>query len=79
MTILAGFSSSRQGSRPLNLAAQLPPPPVRKVIAAAIVERALPARADPIEDQYQGLRHVPGNWSLQRVVDRAASVTSTSP
>ena len=51
MTIIAGFSSSRQGSAPLNLAAQLSRTTGEKIIAAAIVERALPAGADPIEDE----------------------------
>ena len=70
MTILAGFSSSRQGSAPLNLAAQLSRTTGEKIIAAAIVERALPARADPIEDQYQGYVTSQATESLQRVVDR---------
>ena len=70
MTIIAGFSSSRQGSAPLNLAAQLARTTGEKVIAAAIIERALPAGIDPIEDEYQ--RHVAtqATASLDRVVDR---------
>ena len=70
MTILAGFSSSRPGSAPLNLAAQLSRTTGEQVIAAAIVERALPARADPIKDQYQGYVTSQATESLQRVVDR---------
>lgn len=58
MTIIAGFSSSRQGSAPLNLAAQLARPTGAKVIAAAVVERARPAGA---EDEYRRLPRVPGN------------------
>ena len=54
MTIIAGFSSSRQGSAPLNLATQLARTTGEKIIAAAVVERALPAGADPIEDEYRG-------------------------
>ena len=54
MTIIAGFSSSRQGSAPLNLATQLARTTGEKIIAAAVVERSLPAGADPIEDEYRG-------------------------
>ena len=39
MTILAGFSSSRQGRAPLNLAAQISRNTGDKIIATAIVER----------------------------------------
>ena len=56
MTIIAGFSSSRQGIAPLHLAAQLARTTGEKIIAAAIVERPLPAGVDPIEDEY--LRYV---------------------
>ena len=61
MTIIAGFSSSRQGSAPLNLATQLARTTGEKIIAAAVVERALPAGVDPIEDEYRGYLAVPGN------------------
>jgi len=70
MTIIAGFSSSRQGSAPLNLAAQLSRTTGEKIIAAAVVERALPAGADPIEDEYQGYVTSQATASLERVVDR---------
>ena len=70
MTIIAGFSSSRQGSAPLNLAAQLSRTTGEKIIAAAIVERALPAGADPIEYEYQGYVTSQATASLERVVDR---------
>jgi nucleotide-binding universal stress UspA family protein len=69
MTILAGFSSSRQGSAPLNLAAQLSRTTGEKVIATAIVERALPAGVDPIEDEYQGYVSAQAAASLGRVVE----------
>ncbi len=52
MTILAGFSSSRQGSAPLNLAAQISRSTGDKIVAAAIVERPWPPRDDPVEDEY---------------------------
>jgi nucleotide-binding universal stress UspA family protein len=70
MTIIAGFSASRQGSAPLNLAAQLSRTTGEKIVAAAIVERAQPAGVDPIEDQYQGHITAHATASLQRVVDR---------
>ena len=68
MTIIAGFSSSRQGTAPLNLAAQISRCTGDKIIAAAIVERPWPAKADPVEDEY--LRHVTSqaSRSLDRVV-----------
>jgi nucleotide-binding universal stress UspA family protein len=69
MTIIAGFSSSRQGSAPLNLAAQLARTTGEKVIATAIVERALPAGVDPIEDQYQRYVSAQAAASLERVVE----------
>ena len=67
MTIIAGFSSSRQGSAPLNLAAQVARNTGDKVVAAAIVERPWPPRGDPVEDEY--LRYVTSHasQSLDRV------------
>ena len=70
MTIIAGFSSSRQGSAPLHLAAQFSRATGEKIVATAIVERALPAGIDPIEDEYQGYVSSHATESLERVVDR---------
>ena len=70
MTIIAGFSSSRQGSAPLNLAAQLARTTGEKIIAAVVVERALPAGVDPIEDEYRGYLASRAGASLERVVDQ---------
>jgi nucleotide-binding universal stress UspA family protein len=81
MTIIAGFSSSRQGSAPLNLATQLARTTGEKIIAAAVVERALPAGADPIEDEYRGFVASRAIASLQRVVERVSGnldITVTS-
>jgi nucleotide-binding universal stress UspA family protein len=79
MTILAGFSASRLGSAPLNLAAQLARTTGEKIIAAAVVERALPAGIDPIEDEYRGYLGSRAAASLERVVaqlpDPGISVT----
>jgi nucleotide-binding universal stress UspA family protein len=68
MTILAGFSSSRQGTAPLNLAAQISRWTGDKVVAAAIVERPWPAKGDPIEGEY--LRYVTSaaSQAIERVV-----------
>jgi nucleotide-binding universal stress UspA family protein len=70
MTIIAGFSASRQGTAPLNLAAQISRWTGDKVVAAAIVERPWPAKDDPVEQEY--LRYVTSqaSRSLQRVVSQ---------
>jgi nucleotide-binding universal stress UspA family protein len=68
MTIIAGFSSSRQGPAPLNLATQLARTTGEKIIAAAVVERTLPAGVDPIEDEYRGYVPAQATASLERVV-----------
>jgi nucleotide-binding universal stress UspA family protein len=70
MTIIAGFSSSRQGSAPVNLAMQLARTTGEEIIAAAVVERALPAGADPIEDEYRDYLASLAAASLERVVDQ---------
>ncbi|MEN0139351.1 MAG: universal stress protein [Rhodococcus sp. (in: high G+C Gram-positive bacteria)] len=68
MTIIAGFSASRQSSAPLHLATQLGRMTGEKVVAAAVVERGLPAGVDTIEDQFQ--RHIAGEaaTSLERTI-----------
>src|SRR3954452_6833995 len=70
MTIVAGFSSSRQGAAPLNLAAQISRWTGDKVVAAAIVERPWPVKDDPVEQEY--LRYVTSqaSRSLDRVVNQ---------
>ena len=60
MTIIAGFSSSRQGSAPLNLAAQVARTTGDKIVAAAIVERALTGRCRSDRGRVPGLSHVVG-------------------
>jgi nucleotide-binding universal stress UspA family protein len=70
MTIIAGFSSSRQGSAPVNLAMQLARTTGEEIIAAAVVERVLPAGADPIEDEYRDYLASLAAASLERVVDQ---------
>jgi nucleotide-binding universal stress UspA family protein len=68
MTIIAGFSSSRQGVAPLNLATQLARTSGEKIIAAVVVERRLPAGVDPLEDEYRGYVAAQATASLERVV-----------
>jgi len=68
MTVIAGFSSSRQGVAPLHLATQLARTTGEKIIAAVVVERPLPAGVDPIEDEYRGYVAAQATASLERVV-----------
>lgn len=67
MTIIAGFSSSRQGSAPLNLAAQVARSTGDKIVAAAIVERPWPPRDDPVEKEYLNYVTSQALESLDRV------------
>ncbi len=68
MTIIAGFSSSRQGRAPLHLAAQIARCTGDKIIATAIVERSLPPKADRVEDEYYQYVTSQASGSLERVV-----------
>jgi nucleotide-binding universal stress UspA family protein len=70
MTVIAGFSFSRQGAAPLNLATQLARTTGEKIIAAVVVERALPAGVDPIEDEYRGYLAARATASLEQVVNQ---------
>ena len=70
MTIIAGFSSSRQSAAPLQLAAQVARSTGEKVIAAAIVERAFPPRDDPVEREYLRYVSAQAQKSLERVVEQ---------
>ena len=68
MTIVAGFSASRQSSAPLHLAAELARCTSDRIIAAAVVERPWPPRGDPVENEY--LHHLTRQvrTALERVV-----------
>lgn len=68
MTIIAGFSSSRQGPAPLNLAAQVARGTGDKIIATAIVERPWPPKNDPVENEYLDYVTAQAARSLDRVV-----------
>ncbi|MFE5706427.1 universal stress protein [Rhodococcus koreensis] len=87
MTIIAGFSSSRQGTAPLHLAARIARWTGETVVAAAIVEQPWPGKDDPIDREY--LRYVtaeasraldgvvgglPGDLDIPTVVHRSTSI-----
>ncbi|MFC0447381.1 universal stress protein [Rhodococcus jostii] len=87
MTIIAGFSSSRQGTAPLNLAVQISRWTGDKVVAAAIVERPWPAKNDPLEREYLGyvteqasraldgvVGQLPGGLDIPSVVHQSDSI-----
>ena len=69
MTVIVGFSASRQGSAPLNLAAQLARSTGEKIVAAVIVERVPAARVSPIEEQFQNQVVAQATKSLEQVID----------
>lgn len=70
MTIIAGFSSSRQGTAPLNLAAQIARSTGEKVLATAIIERSLSRQDDPVENEYLNYVSVQAEKSLAKVVQQ---------
>jgi nucleotide-binding universal stress UspA family protein len=70
MTIIAGFSASRQGSAPLNLATQLASVAGEKIIAAVIVERIPSTRGNPIEEEFLSHLTAQATESLERVITR---------
>ncbi len=87
MTIIAGFSSSRHGSAPLNLAAQVARSTGDKIVAAAIVERPWPPRDDPVEKEYlryvtsqasesldRSVKQQPDDIDVSAVVHKATSI-----
>ena len=67
MTIVAGFSASRQGMAPLHLAAQLSRCTGARIVAAAIVERPWPPKSDPVEDEYLDYIGTQAKKSLNRM------------
>lgn len=87
MTIIAGFSASRHGPAPLNLAAQIARGTGERIVAAAIVESPSPRKPEMFEVEY--LNHVgeqaqqslqamvdqlPGGLDVQQIVHQASSV-----
>jgi len=68
MTIVAGFSASRQSSAPLHLATQLARCTGSRVVAVAIVERPWPPTSDPVEEECLSFMGAQALASLQRIV-----------
>jgi len=77
MTIIAAISASRQGIAPLHLAAQIARSTGDKIVAAAVVERPWPPRADPVEDEYLGYVTSQARQSLERIVGRLPAQLDT--
>jgi len=77
MTIIAAISASRQGAAPLHLAAQIARSTGDKIVAAAVVERPWPPRADPVEDEYLGYVTSQARQSLERMVGRLPAELDT--
>ena len=87
MTIIAGFSSSRQGPAPINLAAQVARTTGEKVIAAAVIERPWPPKTDPVENEYlryvgaqaaqsieRAVSELPGGLDISTVIHQSTSI-----
>ena len=77
MTIIAAISASRQGTAPLHLAAQIARSTGDKIVAAAVVERPWPQRADPVEDEYLGYVTSQARQSLERMVGKLPAELDT--
>jgi len=77
MTIIAAISASRQGAAPLHLAAQIARSTGDKIVAAAVVERPWPPRADPVEDEYLGYVTSQARQSLERMVGKLPAELDT--
>jgi nucleotide-binding universal stress UspA family protein len=79
VTILAGFSASRQAPAPLNLAVQLARTTHEKIVAAAVLENPSVVGVDQIEREYQ--RHLTAQTmrSLQHVIGEMRSDLDISP
>ena len=68
MTIIAGFSSSRQGPAPLNLAAQVAAPPATRSSPLPSSNGRGRPKTIPIENEYLSYVTVAGDESIDRVV-----------
>lgn len=81
MTILVGFSASRQGNAPLNLACQISQSANEPVFAAAVVEQDWARPDDPVQNEYLRYRTTQVENLLQHAVGKlpgsaASSVTT---
>ena len=73
MTIIAGFSASRQSSAPLHLAAELARTTGEDIIATAILESASNLTNDKLEREYQTHLAAQTMRALEGVIARARS------
>jgi len=71
MTILVGFSASRQSDAPINLATRIARNTGEAILAAAVVDRPWPPKGDPVEDEYLRYVTAQAQLSLDRVVEHA--------
>jgi nucleotide-binding universal stress UspA family protein len=67
MTILVGFSATRHGDAPINLAAQIAETTGQPAVAAAVIERPWPPRDDPAEKDYLECRSEQVRQSLGQI------------
>jgi nucleotide-binding universal stress UspA family protein len=79
VTIIAGFSASRQGSAPLHLAAQLARTTGEKIIAAAVLETTTLAKSNPLERRYLDTQADHTLRSLSRLVDEMRPDVDITP
>jgi nucleotide-binding universal stress UspA family protein len=70
MTIIAGFSASRQGMAPLYLAAQLSRCTGARIVAVAIVERPWPPKAGPVDNEYVNYVATQAKDALEQMADQ---------
>ena len=75
MTILVGFSASRQSDAPINLAKQIAESAGEPAVAAAIIERPWPPRGDPVEKEYLEYRTEQVRNSLNQVARKLPGET----
>lgn len=79
MTIIAGFSASRQGTAPLHLAAQLARATGEKIIAAAVLETSSRAKSNPLERRYLDVQEATTMRSLTTIIEQMRTDTDITP
>jgi nucleotide-binding universal stress UspA family protein len=75
MTILVGFSASRQSDASINLAKQIAESAGEPAVAASIIERPWPPRDDPVEKEYLQYRTEQVRNSLNQVARKLPGET----
>lgn len=79
MTIIAGFSASRQGPAPLNLAVQLARTTGDEIVAAAVLEASSRAKSHPLERRYLDAQADNALRSLTQVIDSLRPEIKVTP